>query len=48
MRCAECSYYFWDDNAGMKICHADPNWPAPCEYDEKEESEDESYYYNEN
>lgn len=24
----------------MEICHADPNWPAPCEYDDDYETED--------
>ena len=28
MKCAECN--LWWDNA----CHADPNWAAPCEYDD--------------
>ena len=42
MRCVECSFYYWDDYEEMEICHADPNWPAPCEYnDELEEEEDE-------
>ena len=36
MRCVECPCYFWDDYEEMEICHADPNWPAPCEYDNKE------------
>ena len=42
MRCVECPYYYWDDYEEMEICHADPNWFAPCEYnDEPEEEEDE-------
>ena len=42
MRCVECPCYFWDDYEEMEICHADPNWPVPCEYDdEPEEEEDE-------
>lgn len=28
MKCAECNC--WVDGA----CIADPNWPAPCEYEE--------------
>ena len=28
MKCAEC--VCWVDGA----CIADPNWPAPCEYEE--------------
>ena len=36
MKCAECNC--WVDGA----CIADPNWPAPCEYEEEpiEEEED--------
>ena len=41
MRCAECSYYYWDEHEGMEICHADPNWPAPCEYDDDYEKEED-------
>lgn len=29
MKCAECNC--WVDGA----CIADPNWPAPCEYEEE-------------
>ena len=41
MRCVECPYYFWDDYEEMEICHADRNWPAPCEYDDYEEKDEE-------
>ena len=34
MRCVECPYYYQDDYAEIECCHADPNWPAPCEYEE--------------
>lgn len=30
MKCAECNC--WVDG----VCIADPNWPAPCEYDEED------------
>ena len=40
MRCVECPYYYWDDCEEMNICHADPNWPASCEYDDDYETED--------
>lgn len=23
--------------SGIVICHADPNWSAPCEYDDEED-----------
>ena len=32
MKCAECNC--WVDGA----CIADPNWPAPCEYDDEDPS----------
>lgn len=37
MKCSECSLYWFDEEAGLAICHAAPNWPAPCEYDDEEE-----------
>lgn len=37
MKCSECSLYWFDDEAGLAICHADHNWPAPCEYDDEED-----------
>ena len=41
MRCVECPCYFWDNYEEMEICHADPNWPAPCEYNDEPEEEEE-------
>lgn len=41
MKCAECAYYWYDED-GFPCCLADPNWPAPCEY-EDEYYEDEEY-----
>ena len=38
MRCVDCPYYFWDEHEEMPICHADPNWPAPCEEEEENEN----------
>ena len=35
MKCAECNC--WVDGA----CIADPNWPAPCEYDDEPIEEDD-------
>ena len=37
MKCAECNLWGADHYGDIPYCHADPNWPAPCEY------EDESY-----
>lgn len=41
MRCVEGPYYYWDNYEEMNICHADPNRPAPCEYDDRSEEEAE-------
>ena len=38
MRCVDCPYYFWDEYEEMPICHADTNWPAPCEEEEENEN----------
>lgn len=34
MRCSECVCW-WEGT-----CLADPNWPAPCEYENEREYED--------
>lgn len=39
MRCAECNLYWAEEGENFPSCKADPNWPAPCEYDEEEEEE---------
>ena len=42
MNCQNCPYWWIDINSIWPSCHADPNWPAPCEEDdESEETEDE-------
>lgn len=33
MKCAECNLWWADDPDFPCSCHADPNWPAPCEYE---------------
>ena len=43
MRCVEGPCYYWDDYEEMEICHADPNWPAPCEYNDEPEEEEDDY-----
>lgn len=40
MKCADCVCCIYDDG-GFPHCSADPNWPAPCEYDDYEEPTDE-------
>lgn len=42
MKCAECNLWWIDEGEEYPSCHADPNWPAPCEY-EDEPVVDESY-----
>lgn len=44
MKCAEC-INCWVDENGFPSCHADPNWPAPCEYEEDIEEEDEDPFH---
>lgn len=39
MKCAECLCWWKDENEKHPSCHADPNFPAPCE--EEDESEPE-------
>lgn len=42
MKCSDCVLWYIDEGKDWPSCHADPNWPAPCEYnDEPEEEEDE-------
>ena len=38
-RCADsnCGYYWKEEWEEFHSCKADPNWPAPCEYDEEED-----------
>lgn len=31
MKCSECNLYWYDEEFGFEICHADPIWPTPCE-----------------
>ena len=45
MKCKNCPLSWVDDGAKCPTCHADPNWPAPCEYDDDYEEEDP---FNEN
>ena len=43
MRCKDCNLYWADKGEDFPSCKADPNWPAPCEYEDdyEEENEDE-------
>lgn len=34
MKCAKCNLHWADDTGEIPYCHADPNWPAPCEYED--------------
>lgn len=34
MKCKDCVCYWTDSSEDYPICHADPNWPAPCEYED--------------
>lgn len=37
MKCINCVLWYVDEGEEWPHCHADPNWPAPCEYDEEED-----------
>lgn len=52
MKCKNCVLSWIDEGKEYPSCHADPNWPAPCEYDDDDYEEDnsdwgksEEYYY---
>ena len=36
MKCNDCCMWWADEKIGHPSCHADPNWPAPCEYEDCE------------
>lgn len=36
MKCANCNLCWVDPGEEYPTCHADPNWPAPCEEDDYE------------
>ena len=40
MKCKECNLYWKVEGESLPFCKADPNWPAPCEEDDYEESAD--------
>lgn len=37
MKCADCNLWWQDEGENFACCHADPNWPAPCEYEDESE-----------
>ena len=41
MKCAECNLWWADEGEKYATCHADPNWKAPCEYEDEDEEEDD-------
>ena len=44
-RCADsnCGYYYKKDGEAYPRCHYDDPWPAPCEYDDEEEEDEDRY-----
>lgn len=46
MKCAECNLCGYNED-GFPCCLADPRWPAPCEYEDDYEEEEEDPF-NEN
>lgn len=45
MKCKDCSLCWADPGEDFPTCKADPNWPAPCEYDEEEDPFNENDPY---
>lgn len=42
-RCERCGYFWIDEGEQYGCCHyADP-WPAPCEYDDVIEEEEDAW-----
>lgn len=39
MNCGQCNLWWVDEGDYIGYCHADPNWPAPCEYDDDDDYE---------
>lgn len=37
LSCMDCGCSAMDAETGIWMCMADPNWPAPCEYEEEDE-----------
>ena len=40
MKCSECVMYWISEEEEYPSCHADPDWPAPCEIEEEEDFDD--------
>ena len=40
MKCKDCVLSWVDEGNKCATCHADPNWPAPCEYDDESEEDE--------
>lgn len=34
MECKNCVWFWTDEGENYPVCHADPNWLAPCEYED--------------
>ena len=45
VRCADsnCGYFWQEEWEPYPSCHYNDPWPAPCEYDDELEEEDEAY-----
>ena len=41
MKCKDCVLSWVDEGEDFPTCHADPNWPAPCEYEDESEDDGE-------
>ena len=41
MTCAGCNLWYSDIDGIWPYCHADPNWPTSCKYDDDYEEEED-------
>ena len=41
MKCKTCNLCWAAEGEQFPTCKADPNWPAPCEYEDEYEDEEE-------
>lgn len=40
LKCEDCSYFWWDEEYDRKMCqYHDERWPAPCEEEDYEVSD---------
>lgn len=46
MKCTDCVLWYINEGEDWPCCHADPNWSAPCEYEEDIEEDEDPFNEN--